>query len=187
MSKASSIARTVSITVILSFLLLAVSPAFPQMQQGSSISGRILLADKKAPVAGAIVKAAEIESKKIFESGPTAPNGSYEIAGLSKGNYDVAVQIGNGLYVVNKILNVQENESYALSLTLQEDPKAQEEQKNEEKPAETPPATTEEQKDSKIGFWNNPLTATLTLVGIAIVTGYAIDEVTKEEKRPSPF
>lgn len=192
MSKVSSASRTVSYVVILSFLLLIVSPVASQ-PQGSSISGRILLSEGKTPVAGAIVKAAEIESKTIYESTPTAENGSYELSGLVEGRYDIAVQLGNGLYVVNRILSVAENESYALSLALQEK-KEQEEQKEgevkEEEKKEGEPVKKEEkekEKERRLGFWENPLTATGTLIGIAALVSYGVNESTKEKKRPSPF
>lgn len=160
--------------VIVSFLFMVGGPVYSDLQVGSSISGKILSPDKITPVAGAIVKAAEMESKKVYESQATAENGFYEITGLPKGTYDIAVQAEKGLYAVNKLLNVGEIESHSVSLVLNENPENPKEEKGE-KPEGT------EAKKGKPGFWNNPLTATLAVVGIAVVLGFAIEEITEEE------
>ncbi|MEW5806569.1 MAG: carboxypeptidase-like regulatory domain-containing protein [Acidobacteriota bacterium] len=182
MKRLMSVKKFFAFMVILSFIFMVASPGFSRQQTGSRVSGKILSSDKTTPVAGAIVKAAEIESKKVYESQPTTESGSYEISGLPKGTYDIAVQAEKGLYAVNKLLDVGMNESLSLSLALNE---------NAENPGMAKGENTKEAKakPAKTGFWNNPLTATLTLVGIAIVVGLAIDELTdeEEEKPMSPW
>ena len=178
MRKVHSITRSVSFLVILSFLFLVASPGYSQSLKGSSISGRILSSDQKVPITGAIVKAAEIESKKIYESKPTIENGYYEILGLEKGTYDIAVQIDNGLYIANKLLNIGEGEAHALSLALNETPPGQDEE-----------ITPEEFKKKKrgVGFWDNPLVAVIAIAGVALVVGLAIDQFTEDDEPSSPW
>ncbi len=209
MKKVPSVARTISFLVIISFLSLVISPGYSQSLKGSSIKGRILSSDQNAPVAGAIVKAANIKSKKIYESKPTIENGYYEISGLQKGTYDIAVQMDEGLYVVNKLLNLGENKSHTLSLALKETPATLQEEEEKEKKEEEKAKEGEEQgkeeegeeeegeevitpedeemDEEKLGFWDNPVTASFAFAGIATVLGFGIEELTEEEERPSPF
>lgn len=207
MKKVPSATRIASFLVILAFISLIASPGYTQSLQGTSISGRILSSDQAAPIIGAIVKAADIKSKKIYESKPTAKNGYYEISGLGSGTYDIAVQVDEGLYLVNKLLDLGENQSHTLSLTLKENPadpqegeeKTQEEEKGKgeeevgeegkdvEEGDETATPEDQDEEDEALAFWDNPLTATLSFVGIALVTSWGVDELTEEEKRASPF
>ncbi len=206
MKKVPSATRIASFLIILAFISLIASPGYTQSLKGTSISGRILSSDQAAPIIGAIVKAADIKSKKIYESKPTAKNGYYEISGLESGTYDIAVQVDEGLYLVNKLLNLGENQSHTLSLTLKENPAdPQEEEKTQEKEKakgeeedvekgedvgeedEAVTAEDQDEEDEAVAFWDNPLTATLSFVGIALVTSWGVDELTEEEKRASPF
>lgn len=170
--------KFISFIALFSFLFLVTSPGYTQSQQGSRISGKILSSDKNTPIGGAIVKAAEIESKKIYESKPTIENGYYEILGLEKGTYDIAVQIDNGLYIANKLLNIGEGEAHTLSLALNETPPGQDEEITPEE---------FEKKSKKIGFWDNPLVAVIAITGVALVVGLAIDQFTEDDEPPSPW
>jgi hypothetical protein len=208
MKKVLSATGFASFLVILVFLSLCASPGYAQSLEGTSISGRILSTDQAAPISGAIVKAADIKSKKIYESNPTAKNGYYEISGLESGTYDIAVQVDDGLYLVNKLLNLGTDQSHTLSLTLKENPaasqegeeKTQEEEEGEKKKEEgevveeggeegeeTITPEDQEEEEEALGFWDNPLTATGAFIGIALVTSWGVDELTDEEKRASPF
>ena len=48
--------------------------------------------------------------------------------------------------------------------------------------ARTGPQTSEEEDDDGgIGFWRNPVTATLTVLGIAVALGFLIDELDDDD------
>lgn len=194
MNKVPSATRIVSFLVIIAFLSLVASPGYTQFLEGTSISGRILSTDQAAPISGAIVKAADIKTKKIYESKPTAQNGYYEISGLESGTYDIAVQVSDGLFLVNKLFKLGKNQSHTLSLSLMENPEAlpeeeknKEEEKGKKEEGEAEGEEEEEGEDEALGFWDNPLTATAAFVGIAIATSWGVEQITEEEKRASPF
>jgi len=71
-----------------------------------SIAGRVLDSTGKKSVAGATVLAYHLASATIYRSSPTSDNGRYEIAGLPHGYYDIAVELPDGLYVGNQVVNV---------------------------------------------------------------------------------
>ena len=72
----------------------------------SRIEGKITSGSKKTPVAGATVLVYHLASGTIFRSQPTAENGRFEVAGLTHGYYDMAVEAPDGLYVGNQVVNV---------------------------------------------------------------------------------
>jgi hypothetical protein len=46
------------------------------------------------------------------------------------------------------------------------------------------PAPAEKEKKKRVGVWANPATATLIIIGSAIVVGFAVDQLTKPNEEP---
>lgn len=84
---------------------------------GSILTGRIL-DETGQPVVGARVFVYHLSSEEVFESTATDAKGSYEIAGLPYGYFDLAVETPQGLYVADQVVNVPPSGKVTLPLGL---------------------------------------------------------------------
>ncbi len=86
---------------------------------GNSTLAGTIVSDSKKKVSGATVLAYQLSTAQVFRSAPTGEKGHYEIAGLSHGYYDIAVETNSDLFVGNQVINVpaQGNAVASFSLT----------------------------------------------------------------------
>ncbi len=162
-------------------ILLAI-PAGPALASAgaATLGGRVVSAGSYAPLAGARVFAGDGRTGRIATSGITGPDGSFEIAGLEPAVYDVAVESRGGLYLVQSPVRVAggERRSLQLAISPQTTPPTGE---TGQAPAQAPP-----KKKSATDVWNNPLTATLIVVGAAVVLGLIVGNSTSSSTTASP-
>ncbi len=150
-------------------LIVSLQIAFlPALAAGTpaSLTGRVLKAGSESPLAGARVHAADLSSGKVYTSAPTAKDGTFQLSGLPVSSYEVAVESAGGLYPAAARISLTEGQERAIQLTVKEE---------SEPKAPTPNRAT------KPGVWNNPLTATLIILGSAVVVGVVVDNMTKDQ------
>ena len=90
----------------------------------ATLTGRILAADAKSPVASAVVKVSR-QAGKVVSSPPTRPDGSFTMSELSPGVYEVIVDTDEGLYKVASPLSIEAGKIHTVQLALQKDLEAQ--------------------------------------------------------------
>jgi len=99
------------------------------VRTAGTLTGRIFLADGVTPRSGVVVKVANLSTSQIFDSAQTDKSGRYAVASLPSGQYQVAVQAGEGLYVNPDRIPVIQGRKTLFSMAL-----------NPEKGADDPPA-----------------------------------------------
>ncbi len=107
-------------------------------------------------------------------SAPVAADGSFKATGLAEGPTQLAIETSEGLYVVASPVTVAPGVTRSIDLALggREDTSA-------------PPPAEKEKKKKRAGVWANPLSATLIIIGGAIVVGVAVDQLTKSSSHPA--
>jgi hypothetical protein len=104
---------------------------------------------------------------------PVAADGSFEATGVPAGQSELAIETSEGLYVVATPVAIAPGATRRVQLAYggRQDTSA--------------PKPSENQKKKKGGgFWANPLSATLVIVGSAIVVGFAINQLTQSNNEP---
>jgi hypothetical protein len=126
--------RLMAIGLVVSLCGLPVS--FGQTAgSAGNLTGRIFVADGVTPRPGVVVKAANLSTSQVFTSTQTDKAGRYALADLPSGQYQVAVETGEGLYVNQDRVPVLQGRKTLFSLAL--NPAAA--QDNPPPPAENPP------------------------------------------------
>jgi hypothetical protein len=69
-------------------------------------------------VAGSTIIAYHLSSERVYKSTPIEASGSFSIADLPYGYYDVAVQSTNGLFVADQVVNLPPSGKVSLNMTL---------------------------------------------------------------------
>ena len=168
MIQRSSRTRLVAVTLIVAVQLLFV-PATAGAAS-ASLSGQILRADTRAPLAGAVVHLADPISGELFSSEHTDNKGSFRIASLPPSTYKLAVEAEGGLFTSETPVPLESGQSRSVQVALNQQ-------------AAPSPEEAEKKKKKKQGtsLWDNPLTATLVVLGAAIVAGVIIEEVIEDD------
>ena len=115
------------------------------VRTAGTLTGRIFLADGVTPRSGVVVKVANLSTSQIFDSAQTDKSGRYALGSLPSGQYQVAVQAGEGLYVNPDRIPVIQGRKTLFSMALNparaaDDPPPQEPPPPQPPPAEPPPA-----------------------------------------------
>jgi carboxypeptidase family protein len=119
--------RAVPATRMLLVIVLALStaigsslplPAFADEYNGA-IHGVVYQADEKSKLAGAKVTAINVLTRKQYVSNVTEDNGDFEIRGLPPGTYDLAIEVGVGLFVADNLIDLSQNQHLSVSYSVQ--------------------------------------------------------------------
>jgi carboxypeptidase family protein len=102
-----------------------------------TLNGRIFHADGVTPRSGVVVKAANLSTSQVFASTETDRSGRYAFSSLPSGQYEVAVEAGEGLYVNGEHVPVVQGRKTLFSMAL--NPKAQDNPPPQEPPQNPPP------------------------------------------------
>jgi hypothetical protein len=89
----------------------------PETEGTSRLVGKVLDRDGKG-IRGARVLAYHLSTERSFASEPTRGNGEYELENLPYGYFDLAVELSDGLYVSNRVVNVAPAGTTALIFTI---------------------------------------------------------------------
>ena len=117
--------RTLAAVVTLSLVLGPgfIAPARAQSDAEEighgAIRGTLYQADEKTPLAGAKVIAINLRTGRQFTSEPTTEGGAYAVTGLTGGTYDIVVEVGGNLFVVDNIVDIAPGEGVSRSFSVQ--------------------------------------------------------------------
>src|SRR5262245_52638297 len=160
----------------------------------AGLSGRILHAGSGAPLNGAVVKLSRRADKKIYESQKSAQDGSYAVASLPSGDYDLAIEAEGGVFVVNAPVELQPGEQRQVSFSIKPDkpagaaadePPSGSAASGETKPAEE--AKTTPPPKQKTSVWRKPWFGALVVLGTAVAVGAVVNsQGTNNESGASP-
>jgi hypothetical protein len=101
-------------------------------------------------------------------------DGTFRVDGIPAGPAQLAIETSEGIYLAAAPINLAPGTTRSLHLALRG--------RQDTSPA---PAPEKEKKKKPGGVWANPVTATLIVVGSAIVVGVAIDQLTKSNTTPA--
>ncbi len=171
MSTYPTLSRLLSTGLILSLPFLAL----PARSAGSTatLSGSIVWAADQTPLAGSRLHAGDAKTGEIFSSAPASDDGSFALAELPASTYELAVESDGGLYLVGTPLTLAPGTAQTVHLAVNRQP--------------VPSYDKEEDPDEKKGgyrLWDNPLLATLVIVGFVAVIGLLLDD--DDSSRPPP-
>lgn len=154
-------ARWLAAAVLVSLM----APALPLRAEPATaaLSGVIRSAEQH-PLAGARLLVAEREGGEVTRSEWTTDDGSFAIAGLEPGRYDLAVEIDSGLYVIRAPIDLLPGVNRAVQIAVGS--------------AEADAARTGEPLPSA---WNNPAVAGAIVLGLAILIGVLVKNATEDE------
>jgi hypothetical protein len=145
--------------------LLVLSPAAAPGETGV-LMGSVL------PSADGRLVAKSVRVGKI--SAVVAKDGSFQAAGIPAGPAQLAIETSQGLFVVATPVAIAPGTTRRVHLAFAG---------RQDSSPPTPPE--QEKKKKRGGIWANPVSATLIIVGSAIVVGVAVDQLTKSEPVPA--
>jgi hypothetical protein len=166
--------RRGAVVLLVFALVLSSSPGMVRAQadasgQGpstASLQGRVFGADRVTPVPGAVVRAVKGDGVQVYSSLPTDEKGAFSISGISLGNYEIVVEVDDGVFLVEKPIALTEAKPYGLSLANVPSENVEKRVPAIDKPVKGY-AWTLEGKNPKGAFWKSP-------GGIAIIAGGAL-------------
>lgn len=158
------------VVALLTVILLAPAPILASPT--SALAGRVV------PMGGAHPAKAVWLADPAGGSAPTsvavAADGSFRADGLRPGPIAIAIETDAGLYAVASPVTLAPGSTRSVRLALEEG-------------KDTNPPPADEKKSRKaLSVWNNPLTASLIVLGAAVVVGVAVDQLTNNGKTNAP-
>lgn len=164
------LARKVLVGTLIAGLVVLGSPAFA----AGAVQGVVVRGESAQPASGVRVHLADPATGEIRTSAPTAADGSFTVVDLPEARYEVGVEADGGLYLVPTPVEIGPESTVPLHLTL------------------APAASGDEKPIDIVGthrkgvsVWNNPLTATLVVLGIAVGAGIVVDQVFEDDDSSS--
>ncbi len=153
---------------------LALAPA-AAAGAGASLEGTIFVLEDKTPVEGAVLHAGNVRTGELYSSPVSDSDGAFSLGDLPPAAYQLAVETDEGLYLVGTTVPLEPGQARDIHLGLRPDASADD------------PETAAED-DDEMGIMNNPLFATLVVVGSSILFGYFISELDDTDRLiVSPF
>jgi hypothetical protein len=151
------------------FLVLASSFAVPLGALAGvtgALTGRVL-----PPVNGRLI------AKNVWvgdKPAAVAADGSFSMDGIPAGPAELAIETSAGLFVVTHPVAIAPGTTHRVQLAF-----------SGRQDAGTPAPSEKDNKKKRGGIWANPATATLIIIGSAIVVGAAIDQLTHTSGAPA--
>lgn len=152
---------------LLAALLIVALPAPGLAARAEPATGGltgVIRAANNTPLAGARLLATEDAENTVFRSEPTTDDGNFSLGELEPGTYRLAVEVDEGIYLVRYPVPVVAGVNRAVQIALGETADASS--------GRAAPETS---------VWNNPYTAGAIVLGVAIVVGILIKNVTDDE------
>lgn len=106
-------------------------------------------------------------------SAPVAADGSFRATGIPGGPSELAIETSEGLFVVATPVTIAPGTTRRVQLAY-----------GGRQDSSAPPPQEKQKKKKSGGVWANPLTASLLIVGSAIVVGVTIDQLTQSDSIP---
>ena len=170
MTCSGTLARLVA-TVLVPALAWATVPAATAPATGT-ITGHVLAAGSLAPLKGVQVHVGDPKTGEVRSSTATGDDGSFSVSGLAPSKYEIAVQSSQTLYVAGGSVALAAGETRAVQVAVNQ---------------QTAPSPNDKEKKDRGGtaWWNNPFTATLIVLGSAVLIGVLVDQATDDEETPA--
>jgi len=149
---------------LLAVILLATLPALAGTGQ-ASFAGSVITIAGRTPVAGAVVHLADSDTGEIFSSTPTTADGRFVLVDLPEATYQIAVAVDGGLYPLDTALPLSAASIRTVTLAIKPQPGV----------------------EGVGSAWDNPVKASLLLIGAAVLLGVIVDASTNEEAPASEF
>lgn len=170
-----SVARILASTLIVMFPLAAMPPAIAA-SGGAAISGTVFSASSSTPLAGARLFLKDPATGASYVSSVSGADGAFDAVSVPASSYRVAIEADGALYVVDAPVTVPAGSSRHLRVAIREAGRGRGGRADSEMPDSD---KKKEEKDTS--FWSNPLTATLIVVGGAILVGVIVDQATNDD------
>lgn len=163
--------------IALLFVLVSIGTPAVADPASATLSGVVRGSDGQAPLAGARVFAGDSATGEVFPSEPTEVDGTFEIHGLPPATYDLAVESGEGLYVIERpvVLDAGSEQAVGISVAPGMGISGPDGLPIEGQPLQPKNAA------GRLKWWNNPGAAAVFVIGIAIIFGYFINKATNDE------
>lgn len=150
-------------------LVLLVAPAPAWAAASGAIAGRVVAAPRGAVASAVFLASSDDAVRKV----PVAGDGTFTADDVPAGRVSLAVQTEAGLYAVDTPIVLAPGERHTVRLALRG--------AQDTNPPEAQPP--EKKRKSGAAIWNNPLTASLVVIGAAIVVGVAVDQISTSGKK----
>ena len=98
---------------------LSMVPALAAGEGTSGIRGLLYDVDGSTRLPAARVIAVNVATSEYYESNLTGSNGSYEIKGMPAGTYDIVVESGGKIFVVNNLVTLERGQRVTVSLSVE--------------------------------------------------------------------
>ena len=138
----------------------------------ASISGLVVVNPSRSVLEGAVVSAMDRDSNSLYRSAPTDSQGNFRLEGLPPGRYALAVEVEQGVFLSDSAVPLRSGESRSVHVAVSRE-------------SDRDPAGGATTARAKGGPWDNPVTATLIVIGGAIVVGLLLQEAGESGDGPS--
>ena len=139
----------------------------------ATFTGRVLSASERSPLPGVQVHLGDPKTGAVLSSSRTSEDGSFALADVPPAAYEIAVQSGDKLFVVDGTIKLAPGETRSVQLAV----------RNQDTTSTDSTGTDDK---SAMSWWNNPLVATMVVLGAAILIGVAVDSATSDDDGASP-
>ena len=158
--------RLIAATLIAALYVMLL-PTPSMAAESAAVTGQIIDNETRAPMPGAVVHITDPGTDTTLSSSPSTEQGKFEIPEVPPASYSVAVETEDGVFLVQSAVSISPGENRAVQLALS-------------------PGASE---GKGMTFWKNPVTASLVVLGAAIVIGLAVDEINDDDQDQvaSPF
>jgi len=151
-------------------------------QKSATLTGTIYAFDGEQPVDGAILHAGDMRTGEIYSSAATNSDGSFVLSDLPPAAYELAVEKDGGLYLVGAPLQLAPGQQRDVQVAIHPDTVPVPDV------APDPETVSEEKENREMGWLDNPLFASLAVIGVSILLGALISTLDEsDEGIASPF
>ena len=144
--------------------LLAAHQAAPARETGA-LDGRVL----PAPGGGLVPKTVWVGAVPAAVLG----DGSFRADAIPAGPAELGIETSEGLYLVRTPVAIAPGTTRHVQLAF-----------GGRQDSSAPPEAEKDKKKKRGGIWAHPATATLIVIGSAIVVGFAVDQLTNSDGHP---
>jgi len=156
-------------------MLALAGPWFPVRAEAEAAAAGlngVIRSSDRSPIAGARLLATDAEGQTVHRSEPSSEDGAFSLTGMEPGTYRLAVELDEGLYLVEApvylVGGVQRTVQVAVG-------------------ADGPADRDGDGVQPAAGLWNNPWAAGGLVLGFAIVVGVLVKNQTDDELTSTNF
>lgn len=180
MSHRGPIAKILAVLLVVAVQWLSVPTAAGR--ESATLAGTIYAFDGEQPVDGAILHAGDMRTGEIYSSAATNSDGIFILSDLPPAAYELAVEKDGGLYLVDAPLQLAPGQKRDVQVAIHPDTVPVPDV------APDPETVSEEKENREMDWLDNPLFASLAVIGVSILLGALISTLDEsDEGIASPF